>query len=443
MSLWVNSLLTVKVVKAIYLLIAILMFSRFLPKKSKYLSKLTLYGLFCLTLAVGIPMLSDSLLFVSSVFLTISFAVMLTVRVCYRADWSAVFFVGAAALSADHIASMLDSIVSLNFPEQFTLLNAEQFNPWAIVNEVACRFLVYALIDLLLIRRNQDIDSDSINFAPSLLILIISLVMNLYLNLLFSNLVDIKTYWVSFFAFLMNILISVMLLVCQYAMVRENRVRIRLQISDLLREQAKEQYEISRANINAINQKSHDLKHLLMAVKSVIDPKEYASIMDTINSYGAEIKTNNEVLDVVFQEKNFQCRKLGIQFTCIIDGSAVAFMETTDLYVLFGNLLDNCIEAVSKLPEGEVKNIQVTVRRDKGFVIITTENGYTGELQWKDGHPGTSKQDKSAHGFGILSIEKIAHKYGGRYSINTEDQIYCMNIVLPQQNIRKKTVIEQ
>ena len=33
--------------------------------------------------------------------------------------------------------------------------------------------------------------------------------------------------------------------------------------------------------------------------------------------------------------------------------------------------------------------------------------------------------------YGILSIEKIVHKYGGRYSISTEDQIFTMNIVLP------------
>ena len=175
----------------------------------------------------------------------------------------------------------------------------------------------------------------------------------------------------------------------------------------------------------------HDLKHLLLALRGVIDPNEYDSMLETINSYGAEIQTNNEVLDVVFQEKNFRCRKLGIQFTCIIDGSAVDFMGTTDQYILFGNLLDNAIEAVSQLPEGEVKNIQVTVRRDKGFVIITTENGYAGELQWDGGRPRTSKTDKQSHGYGILSIEKTVHKYGGRYSISTEDHIFTMNIVLP------------
>lgn len=33
------------------------------------------------------------------------------------------------------------------------------------------------------------------------------------------------------------------------------------------------------------------------------------------------------------------------------DGKAIAFMEETDIYILFGNMLDNALEAVLKLPE--------------------------------------------------------------------------------------------
>ena len=431
MSLWINSLMPVKLASMFYLLAATVMFSHYLPKKPHYGRKLGLWCLLCMAFAAGLPIVSESLPYVSSVLLAIYVATMFTVRLCCRADWPMVFFIGAAAFSANHIGSMLDSIVALQFPAQLNQMESGQFTVWVILNELLCRVLVYGLIDLTIIRRNRDIDDDSVSFKPSLLILLISLLVNLYLNLVFSQLVGAKTYWISFFAFIMNTLISALLLLCQYAMVRENRMRMRLQISDLLREQAREQYEVSRENVQAINMKCHDLKHLLLAVREAIHPEEYDSIMAMINSYGAEIKTNNEVLDVVFQEKNFQCRKLGIQFTCIIDGPAVAFMETTDLYVLFGNLLDNSVEAVSKLPEDEVKNIQVTVRRDKGFVIITTENGYTGQLQWDGGRPGTSKSDRHSHGFGILSVERIVHKYGGRYSISTEDRIFCMNIVFP------------
>ena len=430
-ELWINPLLPIKVFNAAVLVAAVMMFSHGLPRKDHFGWRLLLWCLLSLFTAAAIPIPTDSLWYVTSVFLVMYLLSMLTVRICYKVSWPMVFFIAAAAFSADHIASMLDSIISLFWPKILQYTDTGLLNLPVLLNYTLCRILVFGLVDLLIVRKNRDVDDDSIRFAPSLLILIISLIVNLYMNIVFSNLVTERTFWLSLFNFAMNIAISLLLLLCQFAIVREGRMRTQLQIANLLRAQAREHYRISKENVEAISAKCHDLKHLLLAVRDVIDPAEYSSMMEMINSYGAEIHTDNEVLDVIFQEKNFQCRKRGIQFTCIIDGTAVDFMGTTDQYILFGNLLDNAIEAVSQLPEGEVKNIQVTVRRDKGFVIITTENGYAGELQWDEGRLRTSKKDKQSHGYGILSIERIVHKYGGRYSISTEDQIFAMNIVLP------------
>ena len=430
-GLWINSLLPIKIINTAWLLLAAFMFSHHLPRREHFVLRLIFWSMTSIALAAAIPVLNDSLLFVSSIFLVCYIMAPLAVRFCHKASWSTVCFMGAAAFAVDHIASMLDSIISLNFPDLLNYVDTGHMSVPIIINYIGCRLLVYALADYRLIRKNKDLDTDAIGFAPTFMIMIISLVINLYLNLVFSNLVPDKTYWMSFFVYLMNILISLLLLFCQFAMVRENRMRAQLQVESLLREQAKAQYRISKENIDAISIKCHDLKHQLLAVKNVIDPHEYNEIMEMINSYGAEIQTNNEVLDVVFQEKNFQCRKLGIQFTCIIDGKALDFIGTTDLYVLFGNLIDNAIEAVSKLPENEIKNIQVNVRRDRGFVIVTIENSYTGELAWSEGRLITSKSDKRNHGYGIRSIEKIVHKYNGRYSISTEDHIFSMNIVFP------------
>ena len=437
-ELWINPLLPIKVFNAAILIAAMMMFSHGMPRKSGFWRRLLLWSLFILFTAAAIPILTDSLWYVTSVFLTLYLLAMLTVRICFKVSWPMVFFIAAAAFSAAHIASMLDSIIALFAPKILQYTDTGLLNLPVLLNYGLCRVTVFALVDLLIVRKNRDVDDDSIRFAPSLMILIISLIVNLYMNIVFSDLVTERTFWLSLFNFIMNITISLLLLLCQYAMVREGRMRTQLQIANILRAQAREQYRISKENVEAISMKCHDLKHLLLALRGVIDSKEFDSMMETIDSYGAEVKTNNEVLDVVFQEKNFQCRKKGIQFTCIIDGTAVDFMGTTDQYILFGNLLDNAIEAVSQLPEGEVKNIQVTVRRDKGFVVITTENGYAGQVQWVDGRLSTSKKDKQNHGYGILSIEKIVHKYGGRYSIDTDDQIFTMNIVLPAAQAEEK-----
>ena len=430
-SLFLNPLLPVKLIRMARYLVAMLLFSRKLPKKEHYWRNAIVWSVFCLLVAAALPLFNENVGYVTFLFLIECILSMLAVRLCCKVSWTMVFYVSAAAFCAEHIASMIDSYVALINPELLNYTLIEQLNIWMLLNYALSTVIVYAAVYAIMFRGKQVVDENKLSFNAMTMLLLISLAVNLYMNLYYSQLIPDRSFWVSFFEYGMNIICSVFLLRIQSGMLSESQMKKRLEMTSMLWEQAREQYRISKENIEAINIKSHDLKHRLLAVKGATNEQEYADIMDAINSYGSEIETNNEVLDVVFQEKNFQCRKLGIQFTCIIDGAALNFMDTTDLYVLFGNMIDNCIEAVSRLEENEVKNIQVAVRRDRGFVIITTENRYVGDLQWRGGRLLTSKEDKDNHGYGMLSIENIVHKYGGRYSISTEDGVFCMNIVMP------------
>jgi sensor histidine kinase regulating citrate/malate metabolism len=197
-------------------------------------------------------------------------------------------------------------------------------------------------------------------------------------------------------------------------------MRAQLQVESLLREQAKAQYRISKENIDAISIKCHDLKHQLLAVKNVIDPQEYDEIMEMINSYGAEIQTDNEVLDVVFQEKNFQCRKLGIQFTCIIDGKALDFIGTTDLYVLFGNLIDNAANACAVLPTAK-REIKITCKRKARMLSLCVSNTTDGLVP----------EESLSGGLGLPRIRSIVAAHNGICSLRRENGLFTADLLLP------------
>lgn len=430
-QLFINSLMSVKLINMLRYIIAMLLFSRRLPRQGHFMLRALGWTVLCMAAAFLLPVFTDQLAYVTLLFLIECLLSIGIVPLCHRTDWAMVLYVASAAFSAEHIASMLDSLVALAKPDVLSYVITGKLNPWILLNYALSMVLVYGIIYRLMFHRSRLTDDHNLSFNALLLLLVISLAVNLWMNLIYSELVPERSFWISLFEYGFNILCSAFLLRIQAGMLHESQMEKRLQITNMLWEQAREQYRISKENIDAINIKCHDLRHRLLAIEGMSETAEYADIMETIDSYGSQISTNNEVLDVIFQEKNFQCRKLGIQFTCIIDGAALNFMDKTDLYVLFGNLIDNCIEAVSKLEEGEVKNVQVTVRRDKGFVIIATENGYVGQLLWSGGRLRTSKSDADNHGFGMLSIENIVHKYQGRYSIGHEDHIFYMNIVFP------------
>lgn len=197
----------------------------------------------------------------------------------------------------------------------------------------------------------------------------------------------------------------------------------------------KEQYQLSRENIEIINRKCHDLKHQVAALRTIRNEQQREASLNEIEQavmiYDAAIQTGNEVLDTVLTEKSLACEQKGIKWTCMADGSQLGFLDPVDLYAIFGNALDNAIEGVQNLREPEKRVIAVTVFNRGKLAILQIENYYDQDLRFEDGLPQSSKGDTANHGFGMKSIRRTAEKYNGSISIHTEDQIFILSIVFP------------
>lgn len=194
------------------------------------------------------------------------------------------------------------------------------------------------------------------------------------------------------------------------------------------------QYEMSRENIAAINLKCHDLRHQIRHLNDggrVVDQDVLHEMARAVDVYDATYRTGNEALDTILTEKALRCRRDGISLSCICDGRAMDFMRPADIYSLFGNALDNAIEAVGKIDDLHRSTVCVKVRRRGAMVAVHVANPYDGELDIRDGLPRTTKADKLAHGWGTRSIQVIAQRYGGTMAIKTQDQTYSLNLLFP------------
>ena len=60
-------------------------------------------------------------------------------------------------------------------------------------------------------------------------------------------------------------------------------------------------------------------------------------------------------------EKGLYCQSHDIQLTCMPSGDSLDFMQVADIYALFGNALDNAMEAVSALPDDAERYIAVRI----------------------------------------------------------------------------------
>lgn len=187
-----------------------------------------------------------------------------------------------------------------------------------------------------------------------------------------------------------------------------------------------------------VNQKYHDLKHAIALLKTDISGDEKMAylnqIEDDIRSYEAQNKTGNKVLDTILTSKTIYGQKFGVTITCVADGQALDFISAIDISTLFGNALDNALEAVQKIPDSEERSIHLSVCRKKNFLCINIRNPYEGNLSFHSGIPTTTKEDREFHGYGLKSIRSIVEKYGGDMKISASNNRFDLNILIPVPN---------
>ena len=130
-------------------------------------------------------------------------------------------------------------------------------------------------------------------------------------------------------------------------------------------------------------------------------------------------------------EKGLSCKNHGIQWSCMADGSKLEFMKPEDIYSIFGNVLDNAIEAVMKLDDPQKRIISVKIITQKELLMIQVQNYYSERLHFEDGLPVTTKKNKRDHGYGMKSIRYTAEKYNGAVTVRAENHIFMLQILLP------------
>lgn len=193
---------------------------------------------------------------------------------------------------------------------------------------------------------------------------------------------------------------------------RELRVLRELEAVQNVLQKQYQQYQMSRDSIDLINRKYHDLKHQIMVLQGEPDAEQRETYLDQmeaeIRTYEAQNKTGNQVLDTVLTSKSLYCAQHGIGLTCVADGALLDFMEVMDLSAVFGNALDNAIECEERIADPEKRLIHVSVSAQRDFVLIRFENYCEGSLNFSEGLPVTTKEDRNFHGYGLKSIRYVA-----------------------------------
>lgn len=177
----------------------------------------------------------------------------------------------------------------------------------------------------------------------------------------------------------------------------------------------------------------HDLKNHLLILQAQAEQGQalqtsVQELENRIQDYENYYHTGNEYLDIIIRDKARAAREKGIDFGVEISfGGMEHIMEPLDISTIFGNALDNAIEASGSLPE-EQRLITIKGNRIHDLQIIVVENNVRPDCEVP---AGTSKKDTFLHGFGLANINAAVEKYGGSCSTKVENGMFRVKVVIP------------
>ena len=228
---------------------------------------------------------------------------------------------------------------------------------------------------------------------------------------------------------------GIAVLYAYHVQVKEIQIRFEKDTLHNIMEMQYKNYQLSKENIDMVNQKYHDLKHQINLLKTqayVGKSTSYLEKMEReIRVYETQNKTGNQILDAVLTNKAMICQNKEIELKFIVDGGALSFMEDMDVSALFVNMLDNAIESAEKQQEKQKRLIWLYVTKEKQFVRIRTENYCDEKVRFKNGMPVTTKKDRCLHGYGMKSIKSTVEKYHGSVVAAQENNWFELKILLP------------
>jgi hypothetical protein len=354
----------------------------------------------------------------------------LITMICFEVNIRTAAFCAVCGYTAENLSADLGELAGLIMRINHIPAGNE------LIRLVIFGALTYAVLYLTLLRPHRN-DGPDIDPSRSSLLMVLGVV---FLNIVFDLTVKyLRTYNIpQGFSIILRVAVIVMCfyaLVLEYEMLYNRRLLAERMVMRRLMHDQMQQYEMSRQNIDAINIKCHDIRHQIRHLEEIggtrtVDKDTLADIAHQVSIYDSTMKTGNKALDTILTEKALIGEKDHIRLDCIIDGGVLSFMKPADIYSLFGNAIDNAFDAVRELPEDE-REISLQVRKAAGMVTAHMENGFAGEVEFRNGLPITTKGDTSNHGFGTRSMHSIVERYGGTLTMGVQGQTFYWNALIP------------
>ena len=197
------------------------------------------------------------------------------------------------------------------------------------------------------------------------------------------------------------------------------------------------QCKLMQDSVDTMKSYRHDVKLHLAALKDFTVGNAAAtnylnSLVDSIGENEVYSDTGNIAFDSIINYKLKDVLNNNINLQTKIFVPPELNIETSDVVIILGNLLDNAFDAVAKV---EDKMIRLNVEATKGNLFIKADNTFDGKIEYTKSKDGgeqaiVSRKNGDNHGYGLKNIRKSVEKYNGYVDIIHDNNIFSIGILM-------------
>lgn len=194
----------------------------------------------------------------------------------------------------------------------------------------------------------------------------------------------------------------------------------------------KKHTELLMSNTSELRKQRHDLRHQLTVIKALTSEDDKAQLLEYIDTL---------IDNIPVTRKNY-CENIAINsilsyYATIGEKEDIEFkidlklpkdstlVNDTDYCVIFGNLIENAIEACRHISDSK-KFITINSHLQYNTFIITMENSFDGHVRSNNGMFYSRKRNE--YGIGLSSVKNIATKHGGDAQFKADDNTFISSV---------------
>lgn len=178
-----------------------------------------------------------------------------------------------------------------------------------------------------------------------------------------------------------------------------------------------------------------DMKNHFLLLQKYEQEQQWEKLHDYLETISEElfedsarVWSGNTIVDLILNSKKSYAESRDIKVEINTEVIAKFPLANREIVSLFGNLLDNAIEACQKMNVSE-KWIDIRIHKRHDVLCIEIENSIAESPKEKNGELISDKRENRVHGYGLKNVKRIVSAHEGTYSYEIGKGWFCTSIV--------------